>query len=159
MSHELRTPLNAVIGFAELVQAQIHGPNGQAKYIEYAGHIEQSGRHLLRLINDVLDLSKVEAGKMELAEDNFSITGLVESSVTTLSPRANKSGTIVETKTTMSVDVCRGDIHRLTQALLNLLSNAIKFTPGGRVAVTTSLDGAGDLMIAVEDFGLRHCRV
>lgn len=154
MSHELRTPLNAVIGFAEMMKQEVLGPIGGPKYRDYASHIEESGRHLLRLINDVLDLSKVEAGKMDIAEDDFVVGDLIRSSVETLLPRAEKSGVALQVITTAAVDGCYGDVHRLRQALLNLLSNAIKFTPGGgRVVVAADVSVDGQLVISVKDTG------
>ena len=154
MSHELRTPLNAVIGFAEIIRDELFGRHASEKYREYAIDIEESGRHLLHLIDEVLDLSKIEAGKMELNEEMFDPAELIESSLRLLEPRAEKGGVALESIPLRIAESCRGDLHRLRQALLNLLSNAIKFTPpGGSVSVSGALDHEGRFVIRVRDSG------
>lgn len=154
MSHELRTPLNAVIGFAELIRDEIRGPHSSPVYREYAVHVEQSGRQLLRLINDVLDLSKVEAGKMEMVEEVFHPADLIDGSVELLALRAKQRGVALAAEVDHGVASCVGDLQRLRQALLNLLSNAIKFTPsGGKVAVRGERDAAGRFVVSVRDTG------
>ena len=134
MSHELRTPLNAILGFSEILATQLYGPLGNKKYVEYAEDVHKSGAHLLELINDVLDLSKIDAGKMELRETVFPVSELVDDAVLLVGGKA---------KDHVRLEVCvPGGIQvladkRLTkQILINLLSNAIKFTPkGGTITV------------------------
>jgi PAS domain S-box-containing protein len=136
MSHELRTPLNAIIGFSESIQLQIFGPVGSPKYIEYVGDINQAGNHLLSLINDILDLSKIEAGGIDLCEEVVNVSDAVSSSMLLVKERAEKGG--VELKLDVPDDPVPlyADGRILKQILINLLSNAVKFTPsGGEVAV------------------------
>jgi signal transduction histidine kinase len=137
MSHELRTPLNAIIGFSEVLLDPDMGPYPQEEQREFLGNILTSGRHLLRLINDILDLSKVEAGKMELHPEPVSVQEVAEGVVATLKSLAAKKQLRVESDFSADLPAAWADPPRLKQILYNLLSNAIKFTPaGGRVAVT-----------------------
>jgi len=154
MSHELRTPLNSIIGFSDLMAVQAAGPVAP-KYLDYARHINDSGQHLLRIINDVLDLSKLEAAKMELREDVVGVRRMVRSCITLLSERAARAE--VEVRTTMpDAEIhLRADELRLKQILINLLGNALKFTaPRGRVSVTAGIGAAGDFHISVADTGI-----
>ena len=152
MSHELRTPLNAILGFSEMMTSEIIGPLGHKKYIGYAGDIHKSGKHLLDLINDVLDLSKIDAGKMELRESIFSINRLLEDAVAMVSARASH----VELLTNTSKEDIRVEAdQKLTkQIVLNLLSNALKFTPSGSVTVKSSINSAGEIEVLVADTGV-----
>ena len=155
MSHELRTPLNAVIGFAELIGQQIAGPVGNTRYLEYAEDIANSGSHLLQLINDILDIAKLDAGRIVLYEELIDLHDLVAATMRMLAPRAERSG--IATRIEMAADIrhARGDARRLRQVLLNLLSNALKFTPtGGTIVVSGALDLAGGLRLAVRDSGI-----
>jgi signal transduction histidine kinase len=137
MSHELRTPLNAIIGFSEVLLDPDMGPFPQEEQREFLGNILTSGRHLLRLINDILDLSKVEAGKMELHPEPVSLQEVAEGVLATLKSLAAKKQLLVESDFSADLPAAWADPPRLKQILYNLLSNAIKFTPaGGRVAVT-----------------------
>lgn len=153
MSHELRTPLNAILGFSEILKAQLYGPLGNAKYVEYAEDVHKSGAHLLDLINDVLDLSKIDAGKMELRESTFSIPELVNDAVMLVRDKA-KDHVGLEVRLEGQVDV-RADKRLTMQILINLLSNAVKFTPqGGTITVGTHAAPGQGLAIYVADTGI-----
>jgi signal transduction histidine kinase len=152
MSHELRTPLNAIIGFSQLLQQKMFGELS-AKQEEFVGDILVSGKHLLALINDVLDLSKVEAGQIELEPAPFSLREAVESGVGMVRERASENGVAVAVAIEPEVRVVDGDERRIRQVLFNLLSNAVKFTPtGGRIDVTAAHVG-GEVEVAVTDTG------
>ncbi len=155
MSHDLRTPLHGIIGFAEMIRDQMVGPIGTAKYVDYARDIHLSGDHLLRLINDVLDLSKIEAGRFELARDHISVASVVGEAVHAVAPLANQRGLDMVVEAARDLPSLTGDERTLRQMLFNLLSNAIKFTDaGGRVTVTVSLGSGGGLDITVADTGV-----
>lgn len=133
VSHELRTPLNAVIGFAEVMEAGIAG-NVSAEQREYLGDIVDSGRHLLSLINDILDLSKIEAGKMGLDLEPMTLDSILRNSLSVVSARAEEGGVALDMETDLPTDELLLDRRKVTQIVHNLLSNAVKFTPsGGRV--------------------------
>ena len=153
MSHELRTPLNAILGFSEILKAEIYGPLGHEKYLEYAEYVHKSGVHLLELINDVLDLSKIDAGKMELRESVFWVHDVVDDSVLLV---RDKAATSVEIRLLVDRDCeVRADKRLIKQILLNLLSNAIKFTnKGGAITVGTGEAVGGGLEIYVADTGI-----
>jgi len=154
MSHELRTPLNAIIGFAEVIESETFGPTGP-RYREYAGDIHGSGRHLLQVINDILDLAKVEAGQMLLHEARLDPALVMQGCVRLIKPRAAKSNVRIYTAFDPNLPVLLADEARLRQIGLNLLSNAVKFTKaGGRVSISTGVDGAGGITIAVADTGI-----
>jgi signal transduction histidine kinase len=153
MSHELRTPLNAIIGFSQLLEAQMFGELN-AKQTGYVGDILDSGRHLLSLINDILDLSKIEAGRMELELACFSVPEAIENALTLIRERARRGGVELRCDVSRDVGEVIADERKLKQVLVNLLTNAVKFTqPGGRVEVrAVRRDGA--LEIAVADNGI-----
>ncbi len=153
MSHELRTPLNAILGFTEILKIQLYGPLGHTKYIEYADDVHKSGAHLLDMINDVLDLSKIDAGKMELRESAFPVGELIDDAVLLTRGKAND-----RVRTELSVP---GDLHiqadrrLIKQILINLLSNAIKFTPeGGTITIGVRKGCNLGLEIYVADTGI-----
>ena len=152
MSHELRTPLNAVIGFSEVLLERMFGELND-RQDEYLRDILGSGRHLLNLLNDILDLSKVEAGRMELAASTFSIRSAMEYGISMVRERAGLHGIAVTLEIDPTIDGIHSDELRVKQVLLNLLSNAVKFTPdGGHVAVAARrVDG--DLVVTVTDDG------
>jgi signal transduction histidine kinase len=154
MSHELRTPLNAVLGFTEMMISKVFGPLGHPKYQEYAKHIHDSGAHLLGVINDILDLSKIEAGKLELTESRIDACELVDSICRLFGPRTTDANlTLTVGKSPKRVAI-KADERMLKQMLLNLLSNACKFTPpGGHIACSISVDAAG-IAFAVSDTGI-----
>ena len=153
MSHELRTPLNAILGFSEILATQLYGPLGHKKYAEYAEDVHKSGAHLLELINDVLDLSKIDAGKMELRESTFSISELIDDAVLLVRGRAAGH---VRLKVCVPTDIYILADKRLTkQILINLLSNAIKFTPDGGTITAGVQDRHGEgLEIYIADTGI-----
>ncbi len=152
MSHELRTPLNAILGFSQVLQQKLFGELN-AKQEEYVEDILSSGNHLLSLINDVLDLSKVEAGQIELELAPFSLREAVEGGVVMVRERASKHRIALATEVAPEVQVVQGDERRIRQVLFNLLSNAVKFTPaGGRIEVGAA-EVDGEIQVAVADTG------
>ena len=153
MSHELRTPLNAIIGFSEVLNERMFGELND-KQAEYLRDIHASGTHLLSLINDILDLSKVEAGRMELELTDFNLPATLDNAVTLVRERASRKRVTVRIAVEERVGAIRGDERKIRQVLLNLLSNAIKFTPeGGRIEVAAAqADGA--VQVSVSDTGV-----
>lgn len=156
VSHELRTPLNAIIGFSEVMKDELMGPLGAPIYREYSGDIHESGRHLLAIINDILDLSRVEAGQTAISESDISLDGLVSSCLILVRGKANAGALSLSSEVPPSLPMIVGDERLLKQALLNLLSNAVKFTPrGGFVRVKAALSDDGDgIDISVTDSGI-----
>jgi signal transduction histidine kinase len=155
ISHELRTPLNAIIGFSEVMESEPYGPLGDAKYREYIGEIRASGKNLLRIVNDILDLTRVESGNVVLREEAFDPATLVDASLGLVEGDAKAGGVTIETSFSMTAVRLRADFRMIRQALVNLLSNAIKFTPQeGTVLVEVRLDDRGNLVIAVRDTGI-----
>jgi len=153
MSHELRTPLNAVIGFSQVLEARMFGELN-AKQAEYIQDIHESGRHLLSLINDILDLSKIEAGRMELDLAPFDLQQTLESAVILVQERAAEHALTLDVTIDGQLNQMIGDERRIKQALLNLLTNAVKFTPdGGRIEVELAPVAEG-VKIAVRDTGI-----
>ena len=153
MSHELRTPLNAIIGFSEIIKDRLFG-NAIDKYSDYAADILSSAKHLLAIINDILDVSKIEAGQMELYEEAVDLSRVIEGVVKLLRQKidAAKVCLFVESD---GLPLIRADERKLKQILMNLLSNAVKFTPqGGMVAILSFLDEKGDVAIEVRDTGI-----
>ena len=154
MSHELRTPLNAILGFSEVMKSELFGAHAVDAYKEYSGDIHSSGQHLLMLINEILDLSRVEAGRMELQEESVSLTGVVEDCHHLLNLRAKKRDIAVSEAVEAELPRLWGDERALRQITLNLLSNAIKFTPqGGSVVLKLGWTAAGGLFLCVKDNG------
>ncbi len=159
MSHELRTPLNAIIGFSEVLAERMFGEVNE-KQAEYLQDILSSGRHLLSLINDILDLSKVEAGRMELELSRFDLSAALDNAVTLVRERATRHGIRLDLLVDPAVGALVADERKVKQILLNLLSNAVKFTPdGGHVGVTASpaqvaAEPPGTVEIAVSDTGI-----
>jgi PAS domain S-box-containing protein len=156
MSHELRTPLNAIIGFSELMMGQCFGALGDPRYREYAADIRKSGEHLLSLINEILDISRIEAGSIELNEEApLEIEELIDHCTRWVTARAADTGVALRTEIAPETPALRGDPRLLTQILLNLISNALKFTPaGGLVKVRAGLATSGGVEIAVADTGI-----
>ena len=136
MSHELRTPLNAIIGFSEMIKTATFGPVGSPKYREYATDIYGSGQHLLNVITDILDISKIEAGKLELHEEPVDVPEAVDSCLMLVNERAENAGLTLETEIADDLPPLRADERKLKQILINLLSNAVKFTPEGGTVTT-----------------------
>lgn len=155
MSHELRTPLNAIIGFSEVLSCGLFGPLGSTRYTEYANDIHSAGKHLLNLINDILDLSKAEAGRLELGCEDIALPGFFEDCLRFVAERARENTLTISHYVPPDFPVIDADRLRLKQILLNLLSNAVKFTlPGGKVTVTARMGGDGGIIICVSDTGI-----
>ncbi|MFI4936124.1 MAG: ATP-binding protein, partial [Caulobacterales bacterium] len=157
MSHELRTPLNAINGFSEIMLGEMFGPLGDARYKSYAQDILSSGQHLLALINDVLDMSKIEAGKMNLRFEPLRLEELVEDTMRLITNRAESAGLEMVIRIAPLPEI-EGDYRALKQILLNLLSNAVKFTPRGG-QITVSAEGRGEpgadrVRVSVSDTGI-----
>ena len=155
MSHELRTPLNAIIGFSELMVKQAFGTLGNDRYTEYASDIHGAGTHLLGIVNDMLDHTSIESGKVELNEREVELGALAEAVARGLQPLADRSGVRLRTDHDTEQPMLSGDERIVRQILLNLINNAIKFTPeGGRVEVVTRLEPDSRLAIVVADTGI-----
>ena len=153
MSHELRTPLNAIIGFSEVMSQEIFGPVGNARYQEYTKLIHESGSHLLELINSVLDMSKIEAGKFELHEELFDLQEAASSAINFVSQAAERAGVALKLSVDAGAEQIFADRRAVKQMLINLINNGVKFTPrGGEVRVTATVASTG-LAIAVADTG------
>jgi signal transduction histidine kinase len=152
MSHELRTPLNAIIGFSQVLRDEMFGEVNE-KQAEYLDDILSSGNHLLSLINDVLDLSKVEAGQVELEIGPFSLRDALERGVVMVRERATHDGVDVALATDPEVDVVEGDERRIKQVIFNLLTNAVKFTPAGGAVDVNALRDNGEVRVSVSDTG------
>jgi signal transduction histidine kinase len=152
MSHELRTPLNAIIGFSQVLRERMVG-DVNAKQAEYLDDILASGNHLLSLINDVLDLSKVEAGQVELEVAPFSLQEALERGVAMVRERATRSGVQVVLATDPEIDVVLGDERRIRQVIFNLLSNAVKFTPADGLVDVRTARVNGEVRVTVADTG------
>jgi PAS domain S-box-containing protein len=154
MSHELRTPLNAILGFSEVIRDKVMGPL-DVRYADYGADINRAGQHLLNLIGDVLDLSKIEVGRLELSEEAVDIAESIEACQRLVAERARDGGVSLERDLPPVLPDVLADRLRFKQILLNLLSNAVKFTPaGGRVVVRAAMQGDGGLEIAVIDSGI-----
>jgi signal transduction histidine kinase len=155
MSHELRTPLNAIIGFSDMIRRETFGPVGSPKYHEYVNDINESGMHLLALIDDILDLSKAEAGKTELHEEDVDVSWVLQSCFTLVKGRAEAAGVKIERDMARNLPALRADERKLKQILTNLLSNAIKFTPhGGTVRIKTWFHTDDGYVFQVTDTGI-----
>ena len=154
MSHELRTPLNAILGFSEMIARKMSGPVAE-KYVGYARDIHKSGEHLLDLINDVLDLSKLEAGKLELHESDIALDAIVEDCLVLVRTRADEGSVRLHADCERGLPALRADARAVRQVLLNFLSNAVKFTPeGGAVTVRTWCGADGTISLSVSDTGI-----
>ena len=155
MSHELRTPLNAIIGFAEIISNQILGPIGNARYCGYAKDIHSSGTHLLEVINQVLDMSKIEAGRFDLHEEEVDVAEVLGGVARLMETMAADGGLTLTTRLPEPPPVLLADRRVLRQIALNLLSNAIKFTPkGSKVELCARVEEDGDLSVVVTDTGI-----
>jgi two-component system cell cycle sensor histidine kinase PleC len=154
ISHELRTPLNAILGFSEVMKGELLGPIRNGSYREYAANIHDSGRHLLQLINEVLDLSRIEAGRYELQEGPVRLASVVEDCLRLLNLRAESKGLHVALVSGRELEPLWADERAIRQICLNLLSNALKFTPrGGEIAITVGTAPDGGQMLVVKDTG------
>ncbi len=155
MSHELRTPLNAILGFAEIIRNQIYGPIENSRYTDYASDIYQSGAHLLNLINDILDLSKLESGALTMDESLVNLNSVFDMTLLLVRERVDEKGLSLEFDVAGDVPSMIGSESKLKQILVNLVSNAVKFTPsGGRITISAHVGADGNLVLAVADTGI-----
>jgi PAS domain S-box-containing protein len=155
ISHEIRTPLNAIIGFSDVIIEERFGPIGSERYREYLRDIRLSGTHLMSLINDLLDLSKIESGKLELSFTAVPVNRIVQESVALMQPEANRRRIIIRTSLAADVPKVVADERSLRQIVLNLLSNAVKFNvAAGQVIVSTAIDETGEVIIRIRDTGI-----
>lgn len=155
MSHELRTPLNAIIGFSEILKDELFGPLGAEEYKEYSGDIYNSGTHLLQIINDILDMSKIEAGKRELREDLIRIKDVSLVAFKMVKPKADSKSVTLENLISDDLPPLLAEQLAVKQILINLLTNAVKFThEGGNVKLTTDFSDKGELIFSVSDNGI-----
>jgi signal transduction histidine kinase len=155
MSHELRTPLNAILGFSEMIRDRLHGPDGATRYCEYAGDIHASGTHLLDLVNDVLDMSKIEAGRYHLHLEYVDVVKTVAVCLSIVQSRAVAKDIAIDTEIAAELPPIHADERAFKQVLLNLLTNAVKFSPnGGRITVTARPSAGGETELCVVDHGV-----
>jgi signal transduction histidine kinase len=155
MSHELRTPLNAIIGFSQVMAAEMLGPVGSAKYLEYSHDIGSSAGHLLGLINDILDLARIEAGKLDLYEETVELSRLIDACIVIVRQRAEKAQLTLRINGPVTPLSIWADERKLKQIVINLLSNAVKFTPpGGAVAIDWQGEPDGGCRLVVSDTGI-----
>ena len=155
ISHEVRTPLNAIIGFAEVMMDERFGPMGNERYLQYVKDIHTSGQHLISLVNDLLDLSKIEAGKVELAFGRVDLNDVARQCMGIMQPQANRERIIIRSSLAPELPEVVADARSIRQIVLNLLSNSVKFTPpGGQVIVSTMLADTGEVYLRVRDTGV-----
>ncbi|WP_349437320.1 ATP-binding protein [Pararhizobium sp. A13] len=159
VSHEIRTPLNAIIGFSDMMASEHFGPIGNPRYVEYASDIGRSGRHVLDIVNDLLDISKIEAGEMDLEFTAVEINDAVSEAVALVQPQANSQRVIIRTSLSGSVPNVVADNRSIKQIALNILSNAIRFTPsGGQIVVSTAYEANGSVILRIRDTGVGMTR-
>lgn len=155
MSHELRTPLNAIIGFSEMMQAETFGPLGDAKYVEYLNDVHLSAKHLLEIINEVLDMSKIEAGRVELSEQDIDLQKLIETVIRMVISRVSESNIDVHFKHDDVIPKLKADPRLIRQILINLLTNAVKYTSkNGEIFVRLRVNTDDEMVIEIEDRGV-----
>ncbi len=155
ISHEIRTPLNAIIGFSEIMAQEKFGPVGNERYRQYIIDIRNSGEHLLSLVNDLLDLSKIEAGKLELDFAAVALNALTQQCVAIMQPQANRERIIIRTSLSPKLPPVLADARSVRQIVLNLISNSAKFTgAGGQVIVSTTRTDRGEVVLRVRDSGI-----
>ncbi|MDO6964656.1 PAS domain-containing sensor histidine kinase [Rhizobium alvei] len=159
VSHEIRTPLNAIIGFSDMIASEHFGPAGHARYVEYAADIGRSGRHVLDIVNDLLDISKIEAGEMDLDFVAVGLNDCISEAVSLLQPQANTQRVIVRTSLSQSVPNVVADLRSVKQIAINILANAIRFTqPGGQIVVSTAYEPSGSVSLKIRDTGVGMSR-
>ncbi|GLQ36892.1 hypothetical protein GCM10007908_05120 [Rhizobium albus] len=159
VSHEIRTPLNAIIGFSEMMSTERFGPLGSARYLEYAHDIGRSGRHVLDIVNDLLDISKIEAGQQDMDFSAVSLNELLAEAVSLLQPQANAERVIIRTSLSTALPDVVADPRSVKQIAINLLANAVRFTPpGGQIVVSTFYDASGKVVMRVRDTGIGMSR-
>ncbi|MDW6025139.1 histidine kinase dimerization/phospho-acceptor domain-containing protein [Mesorhizobium sp. BAC0120] len=155
VSHEIRTPLNAIIGFSELMLDGKFGPIGNDRYKDYLRDINRSGNHVLDLVNDLLDISKIEAGQQEMSYEAVSLNDTLAETVALMQPQANRERVIIRSSFASRLPEVVADLRSVRQIALNLLSNAIRYTPaGGQVIVSTAYEASGDVVMRVRDTGI-----
>ncbi|MBS3648440.1 PAS domain S-box protein [Pseudaminobacter sp. 19-2017] len=155
ISHEIRTPLNAIIGFSELVLGERFGPIGNDRYRDYLQDINRSGNHVLELVNDLLDISKIEAGEQEMSYEAVSLNETLAQTVAMMQPQANRERVIIRSSFTSRLPEVVADPRSVRQIALNLLSNAVRYTQaGGQVIISTAHEPSGDVVIRVRDTGI-----
>ena len=155
ISHEIRTPISAIMGFAEVMMEERFGPLGSERYKEYLKDVHSSGAHVLSLVNDLLDLSKIESGKMELVVEQLDVNAVIEECVSIMQNEANRERVIIRLSLAPRPPRIAADERSLRQILLNLLSNAIKFNePGGQVIVSSAPTDDGHVLVRVKDTGI-----
>jgi signal transduction histidine kinase len=155
MSHELRTPLNAIIGFADVLRGDLAGPGRTDGAADYAEYIYGSGCHLLSIINDILDLSRLESGRLPLNEERICLPELVKACLAVLAERVDEAGLTMETALADDLPEVVGDARMLKQLVVHLVGNAIKFTPrGGRIRLRADREAEGDLTMTISDTGI-----
>jgi two-component system cell cycle sensor histidine kinase PleC len=155
MSHELRTPLNAINGFSEIMAGEMFGPLGDQRYKGYAGDILKSGQHLLSLINDILDMAKIEAGKLSLHYDTLSLRELCDDAVRLMRGKIAECGLTISVDSPADLPDIEADHRGVKQVLLNLISNAVKFTPeGGAILVAVRMEPGAMVRVTVSDTGI-----
>ncbi len=155
MSHEFRTPLNAILGFSDVIRGQLFGPIDETKYLEYGNDIYESGEHLLSMINDILDLSKIEAGQWELFDEEIDVGATLAAVVRLVDDRAARGGVVLAVEAADDLPRLWADERALKQVLLNLLSNAVKFTDAdGHVTLSVAIEANGDYLFRVADQGI-----
>ncbi|UXS00305.1 ATP-binding protein [Agrobacterium tumefaciens] len=159
VSHEIRTPLNAIIGFSDLMATERFGPIGHPRYVEYSNDIGRSGRHVLDIVNDLLDISKIEAGQMDVDFVAVALNETVAEAVSLVQPQANNQRVIIRTALSQSVPQIVADLRSIKQIVLNILSNAIRFTPsGGQIVVSTAYEANGSVTLRIRDTGIGMTR-
>ncbi|MFJ6327372.1 MULTISPECIES: ATP-binding protein [unclassified Rhizobium] len=159
VSHEIRTPLNAIIGFSDMMAGERFGPIGHSRYVEYATDIGRSGRHVLDIVNDLLDISKIEAGEMDLDFASVGLNEAITEAVSLVQPQANSQRVIIRTALSQAVPNVVADLRSIKQIALNILSNAIRFTPsGGQIVVSTSYENNGSVVLRIRDTGVGMTR-
>lgn len=155
VSHEIRTPLNAIIGFSEMMSEERFGPIGSPRYLEYAHDIGNSGKHVLDIVNDLLDISKIEAGQVDLEFTAVALNDHLAECVSMLQPMANSQRVIIRTSLSATVPEVVADQRSIKQIALNLLSNAIRYTPsGGQIVVSTGYEQSGSVVLRIRDTGI-----
>jgi PAS domain S-box-containing protein len=159
VSHEIRTPLNAIIGFADLIAQERFGPAGHPRYVEYSHDISKSGRHVLDIVNDLLDISKIEAGQQDLDFQSVSLNDEVSEALSLLQQIANENRVIVRSSLPANIPKVVADKRSIKQILLNILSNSIRFTPaGGQIVVSSSIEATGHVFVRIRDNGVGMSR-
>ena len=159
VSHEIRTPLNAIIGFSDLISQERFGPTGHPRYVEYAHDISKSGRHVLDIVNDLLDISKIEAGQQELDFQSVNLNNEINEALSIMQQIANENRVVTRSSLPSDVPNVVADQRSIRQILLNVLSNSIRFTPaGGQIVVSTSLEANGHVLLRIRDNGIGMSR-